>query len=132
MKKISLASFIIKTRESKGINSARELARKAGLSHTPVIHIENGKTLNPTIDTLISIARALNIPVMHIVLAAQGKDPESMDNTTSYREAIEKIYNNSPKEVMANLLKAMNSEERRQFLLDIFGSAEEIKRLFFQ
>jgi len=53
---------ILKYRKVKGW-SQDAVAKRADIPFTTLTKIENGTTKNPSIDTLISIAKALNIKV---------------------------------------------------------------------
>ena len=43
--------------------SQEELAKKAGITYSTLIKIESGKNDNPTIKTLLKIAKALNVKI---------------------------------------------------------------------
>lgn len=52
-------------RESRGARgwSLRELARRAGISHTHVAQIESGDVADPSVAKIVGIAGALGVPV---------------------------------------------------------------------
>lgn len=60
-----------------------DLARMTGLSRAYVSYLINGKTPDrpnppsPTIDTLLTLSKSLRVPVMHLILAYEGKDPDA-------------------------------------------------------
>ncbi len=53
---------IKKQRQTKGLSQDR-LSKLADVSYNSIIKIENDKTTNPTITTLLKIARVLNVSV---------------------------------------------------------------------
>lgn len=61
-----IAENIKSLRNTKGY-SLEKVARLAGLSLNTIVKIENGTNKNPTIDTLIKIAEALNINVNDLI-----------------------------------------------------------------
>lgn len=66
MEKITLAEFIKTKREEKNW-SMRELAEKAGISHSEIARMEKGERLNPSAATLRVIATALNVPITKLL-----------------------------------------------------------------
>jgi len=61
-----LAQKVKKLREEKGL-SQEKLARLADVSNNTIVNIEAGKQNNPTIETLKSIAKALEISVDELI-----------------------------------------------------------------
>ena len=61
-----LSQIIKKLREEKGL-SQEKLARLADVSNNTIVNIEAGKQNNPTIETLKSIAKALEISVDELI-----------------------------------------------------------------
>jgi len=61
-----LSQIIKKLREEKGL-SQEKLARLADVSNNTIVNIEAGKQDNPTIETLKSIAKALEISVDELI-----------------------------------------------------------------
>ena len=62
----NIADNIRKTRKKAGL-SQDKLAREAGVAYNTVVKIESGENKNPTIETLRSIARALDVSVDEII-----------------------------------------------------------------
>ena len=62
----NIADNLRKARKKKGL-SQDKLAREAGVAYNTVVKIESGENKNPTIDTLRSIARALDISVDNLI-----------------------------------------------------------------
>mgnify|MGYP006288169645 CR=1 FL=1 len=62
----NIGNKISMIRKNKNI-SQRELAQKANLSQSFISHLEHGKR-NPTLNTLQSIAHALDIPLNKFLL----------------------------------------------------------------
>jgi transcriptional regulator with XRE-family HTH domain len=57
-----LPKTIEKLRKKTGL-SQEKLARLADVSNNTIINIESGKQNNPTIETLLKIAKALNVGI---------------------------------------------------------------------
>ena len=65
---ITLAEFIRSKREAKNW-SMRELAEKAGVSHSEIARIEKGERTNPSAQMLRAIATALHVPITELLEA---------------------------------------------------------------
>ncbi len=61
-----LSKNIKKLREQAGL-SQDQMARKAGIPYSTYLKIENGVTPNPSIQTVLSIAEALDISLDKLV-----------------------------------------------------------------
>lgn len=61
-----IADNVRKARKKAGL-SQDKLAREAGVAYNTVVKIESGENKNPTIETLRSIAKALNVSVDEII-----------------------------------------------------------------
>jgi len=61
-RKSNLAQNIKRLRKQLKL-SQEELAKKAGITYSTLIKIESGKNDNPTIKTLLKIAKALNVKI---------------------------------------------------------------------
>lgn len=68
----TVGEFIKERRTAKGL-SKRQLAEKAGVSHSEVHRIENGERQNPSVPMLIAIADALGVPKDDILILAGYK-----------------------------------------------------------
>jgi transcriptional regulator with XRE-family HTH domain len=79
----TLGAVVAKARQEGGVDvrpnlSARELARRAGISAAQISRIESGQTLKPSREILVSLARALNRnPLPLLVLAGHLTDAEA-------------------------------------------------------
>lgn len=62
----NIADNVRKARKKKGL-SQDKLAREAGVAYNTVVKIESGENKNPTIDTLQSIAKALDVSVDELI-----------------------------------------------------------------
>ena len=82
----SLGKYIRERRIAKHL-SMRELADKAGVSHTEIYRIETGKRKYPSMRTLIALARALEISD-YIALHLAGYKSEDDGNMS----IMEKIF----------------------------------------
>lgn len=56
-------------RLKKGL-SQMELAERAGVKQSVISYIESGRTKNPRIDTLASIAKVLGVPIEKLLKKA--------------------------------------------------------------
>lgn len=61
-----IAQNIKKYRKKMGI-SQDKLSKLAGVTYNTIIKIESGATLNPRVDTLRLIARALNVRIDDLI-----------------------------------------------------------------
>ena len=61
-----IADNLKKLRAKKGL-SLKKIARLADLSLNTIVKIENGVNKNPTIETLIKIAKALEVGVDDLI-----------------------------------------------------------------
>jgi len=66
MKLSNLPKIVKKLREEKGL-SQEKLARLADVSNNTIVNIEAGKQLNPTIETLMRITKALDVSVEDLI-----------------------------------------------------------------
>ena len=62
----NIADNVRKARKKAGL-SQDKLAREAGVAYNTVVKIESGENKNPTIETLRSIAKALNVSVDELI-----------------------------------------------------------------
>jgi len=62
----NIADNIRKARKKAGL-SQDKLAREAGVAYNTVVKIESGENKNPTIETLRSIAKALDVSVDDLI-----------------------------------------------------------------
>lgn len=61
-----LAMNLKKLREKKGLSQDR-LAKLADVANNTIIKIEQGENINPTLDTLRKIAKALDVSVDELI-----------------------------------------------------------------
>lgn len=61
-----LAKNLKKLREKQGISQDR-LAKLADIANNTIIKIEQGENINPTLDTLRKIAKALDVSVDELI-----------------------------------------------------------------
>jgi len=62
----NIAENVRKARKKAGL-SQDKLAREAGVAYNTVVKIESGENKNPTIETLRSIAKALDVSVDKLI-----------------------------------------------------------------
>lgn len=62
----NIADNVRKARKKAGL-SQDKLAREAGVAYNTVVKIESGENKNPTIATLRSIAKALDVSVDDLI-----------------------------------------------------------------
>ena len=61
-----LANNLKKLREKKGLSQDR-LAKLADVANNTIIKIEQGENINPTLDTLKKMAKALDVSVDELI-----------------------------------------------------------------
>lgn len=62
----NLANNIKRLREAKGL-SQEKLARLADVANNTLIKMESGENINPTLDTLKKVAKALGVSVDDLI-----------------------------------------------------------------
>lgn len=62
----SLANNLRKLREKKGLSQDR-LAKLADVANNTIIKIEQGENINPTLETLKKVAKALEVSVDELI-----------------------------------------------------------------
>ena len=62
----NLANNIKKLREAKGL-SQEKLARLADVANNTLIKMETGENINPTLETLKRVAKALDVSVDNLI-----------------------------------------------------------------
>ncbi len=62
----TIADNIRKARKKQGLSQDKP-AREAGVAYNTVVKIESGENKNPTIETLRSIAKALDVSVDDLI-----------------------------------------------------------------
>ena len=62
----SIADNVRKARKKAGL-SQDKLAREADVAYNTIVKIESGENKNPTIETLRSIAKALDVSVDELI-----------------------------------------------------------------
>lgn len=65
-KEYPIAKNLKKLREKQGLSQDR-LAKLADVANNTIIKIEQGKNINPTLDTLRKIAKALDVSVDELI-----------------------------------------------------------------
>jgi transcriptional regulator with XRE-family HTH domain len=65
-KEYSLTKNLKKLREKKGLSQDR-LAKLANVANNTIIKIEQGENINPTLDTLKKISKALSVSVDDLI-----------------------------------------------------------------
>lgn len=87
----TLGDYVINRREAMGI-SQTELARRAKLERTTVNRIETGTTKFPSAAVRRSLAAALGVSHLELVVASGELSPEEADLTSDHRsEAVRKL-----------------------------------------
>ena len=106
-----VGEFIRERRLAKGL-SKRQLAEKAGISHSEVHRIENGERQNPSVPMLVALADALGIPQDDIlVLAGYKKDDNNIP-------LIERVFPD---------LKTQKQQETAQKIVDGLSRNSQLK-----
>lgn len=70
-----LGRRVTELRLAKGVTQA-EVGRRTGIQRVNIARIENGRRHVPTLDSLVRIARALDVKVSDIVEVLDGKEKE--------------------------------------------------------
>ena len=106
-----VGEFIRERRLAKGL-SKRQLAEKAGISHSEVHRIENGERQNPSVPMLVALADALGIPQDDIlVMAGYKKDDNNIP-------LIERVFPD---------LKTQKQQETAQKIVDGLSRNSQLK-----
>jgi len=106
-----VGEFIRERRLAKGL-SKRQLAEKAGISHSEVHRIENGERQNPSVPMLVALADALGIPQDDIlVMAGYKKDANNIP-------LIERVFPD---------LKTQKQQETAQKIVDGLSRNSQLK-----
>lgn len=77
---LSLGEAIRRIRESKRI-TLEALGKRCGISHAGLSKIERGETKEPAFETIVKVAKALNVPLDHLVKMAEGQDSDEASPT---------------------------------------------------
>jgi transcriptional regulator with XRE-family HTH domain len=83
---LSLGVAIRHLREAKGI-TLEVLGRRCGISHAGLSKIERGETKEPAFETIVKVAKALNVPIDQLVQLAEGNEASTPDADTIEVEA---------------------------------------------
>ena len=109
-KMASFGQYLASKRAEKGW-SQRELGRKANMSFATIQKLEGGEIASPGLETVLSLARALQVPIAHFLLAYQGKDPEahaaSPDFTPDKVEAFIRFFKTASPEDRDAIMKKL-------------------------
>lgn len=65
--KLSVIARNIKQHRRKAGFSQDKLSKLAGVAYNTIVKIESGENLNPTIETLLKIAKALNVSIEELL-----------------------------------------------------------------
>lgn len=106
---MSIGEHIKAIRGTKGIKRS-ELIDKSGVSASQLGRIENGEQKNPTIETLVAIATALNVSIDELVF---GQENES---SLYLQKAIENLPDEKKKFVkdLIKMAVMLNSSEQAE------------------
>jgi transcriptional regulator with XRE-family HTH domain len=66
--------------------SERELARRAGLSHSTVNHLVTSRRLSSSLPTALSITKALGCPIGALFVAESAGEQETIDKLATSRD----------------------------------------------
>ncbi len=81
---ITQLGTLIKQARMKQAMSARELSRRAGVTDSNIIRIEQGQIASPRPDMLKAIADALDIDLADVYAAAGYVQPQGLPSFTPY------------------------------------------------
>lgn len=108
VKMTTLGDYISRLRVEKNI-SQRDLAKRAGFTQGTLQKIESGSTLHPGLDVITGVAKALNISPVKLLMAYQGKDPDSevsQADRDDYKAFLMKVFSEMPSDLLLEALKA--------------------------
>jgi len=117
---MNIGKNIREAREEQGL-IVSEVARRAGLTISGVTSIETGRVSNPTIDTLVRIARALDVEPAELL--KEAPDPKAPDpivitlpstpyTNLSIEKLDERLKNAGSAAEVDRLLRALEQETR--------------------
>ncbi|MDU2674226.1 MAG: helix-turn-helix transcriptional regulator [Clostridium sp.] len=118
----------LRSMRNKNKLGIRELERISGVANSTIINIENGKYKNPTIETVLKLAKALNITIDELISAERNGVPGGyhLAMQKSINEYFEKL-NRLEFELHSIFLTKIECEElywaKRNFIL---GNIEKV------
>ena len=93
----TLGTYITSQREGKGWTQ-RELAKRAKCSHTTINKIENDLIAQPSLDLVLDLSKALKQPVIALIQAYLGKEPDFRKATDA--EAFKQLLTNTLSQII--------------------------------
>jgi len=112
---MDIGKNIRETREKQGLKVS-EVARRSELTISGVTSIETGRVRNPTIDTVVHIARALGVEPAELLKEAPDPKVIALPSTPftnlSIEELDERLKNAGSADEVDRLLRALEQETR--------------------
>lgn len=99
----------------------KELEKLSGVSSSGIQRIESGLSESPGIQTLLNLSKALNVPIMSLILAYQGKDPDSESAKSYKNDESQQIVNALLKDLLGKIIEHIPKEQLYSILLDLAG-----------
>ena len=119
-------------REERGLTQ-RDLARHAGLTPSGVGFIENGQTRNPSAESVVAIARALDVPVEDLVkgqvLAGKFEDGASLEELARAAGCRTGWLTKPAAEWRASWPKSLTPRDAMQIVREMAGEFAALKPL---
>ncbi len=131
--KWKLGQYIEKIVTERGI-TPNKLAIKMGVSPSYVQYLIRGEASgkkappNPTIDILINLSKALNVPIQSLINAYQGKEPDAGLNpgeqfTPEIQQLAVSLLKAMPREMILDAFRATHSPEELENLMKGRGNS---------
>lgn len=89
MDKFTLGSYLRRLREKQRL-SQRDIESIHGFRQANLSKLEDDITKSPGIDTLLKLAEIYSVPIMDLILAYQGMDPDAME-PVDYKSQMRKL-----------------------------------------
>ena len=98
---MTLAEFVDLKMKEKGLTRL-ELERRSGVTDSHIGAVLSGKTQNPSLNTLLALAKGLDVHPIEVFKAAAGvEEPEDTWTPQSLVRAIQKMLNLKPAKMKA-------------------------------
>lgn len=118
MKKITLGNYIVRLRIKKKIN-IRQLERLSGVSFSAIQRIEDGTTVSPGIGSLLALSKALNVPIMSLILAYEGHDPDEKSLEAFQEKEVQGVLRSLGKDILEKLVERIPEKDIIRLVLEL-------------
>lgn len=102
----------------------KRLADETGLAYSYISYLLSGEASgrkdppSPSIDVFINLSKVLNVDIMDLILAYQGKNPEAeakKETGTKYKQAVKAFLSALPEDDLVELIKGRGGEILKAF-----------------